>query len=230
MRNRVLVAATVLLACAFAVQGQVDIFKIELVPSGAMVSMDEPVLKDGTYVFTAWPDRTLMTLKSMRVRKVTRLTGRVHETVYQLELIPTGTVLAKDNPVLKGDTYVLRTWRDGKCMSLRQTDVRKINALTGDKAFWAEQAVMGASQIGSLAMQGGGKFVEIGTSGGPGGSSQAGPANLNSLGSNNGANSQGNWYYEGTPGVSDAWAPANALINSPGDVPRMAGDANARPH
>ena len=227
MRNRIGVAAAALFACAFALQGQVNMFRIELVPSGAMVSMDEPVLKNGMYVFTSWPERLPTKLKSMRVRKITRLTGAVRETVYQVELIPSGTVLAKDNPVLKGNTYVLRTWRDGKCMSLRQADVRKINALTGDKAFWAQQAVLGESQIGSLGMQGTANVVEIGGPVAPVGSSQAGPSSLSNAGTNNSAGSSNNWYYGGTPGVSDAWAPANATVAHPGDVPRMADD---RPH
>ena len=77
MRNRVGVATAALFACAFALQGQVNMFRIELVPSGAMVSMDEPVLKDGMYVFTSWPERLPTKLKSMRVRKITRLTGAV---------------------------------------------------------------------------------------------------------------------------------------------------------
>ena len=132
-----------------------------------------------------------------------------------MELIPSGTVLAKDNPVLKGNTYVLRTWRDGKCMSLRQADVRKINALTGDKAFWAQQAVLGESQIGSLGMQGTANVVEIGGPVAPVGSSQAGPSSLSSAGSANSAGSSNNWYYGGTPGVSDAWAPANATVALP---------------
>jgi len=230
MRNRIGVAATVLFACAFAVQGQVNMFKIELVPSGTMVSMNEPVLKDGTYVFSSWPDRTLTTLKSMRVRKITRLTGAVRDTVYQVDLIPSGKVIARDNPVLTGNRYVFHTWRDRRCMSLRPADVRKITALTGDKAFWAEQEVMGESQISSLAMQGTANVVEIGTPATQAGSSQAGPSNLNALGSNSGENASSNWYYEGTPGVSDAWAPANATVNSPGDVPRMSEEANSRPH
>jgi hypothetical protein len=210
-------------------QGQLDMFRIELVPSGSMISMNEPVLKDGVYSFSSWPDRSLTTLKQMRVRKVTRLTGKKRDTVYQVDLVPSGRVIARDNPVLTNNRYVFHTWRDGKCMSLRPGDVRAITALTGDKAFWAEQSVLGESQIGTFAMEGGGKVVEIGTTATPSGSSQAGPANLNSLGANNGAGAPSNWYYEGAPGVTDAWAPASATVSSPGDVPRMPEDSS-RPH
>ena len=106
MGNRVGIAASVLFACAFALQGQENMFKMDLVPSGSMVSMNEPILKDGTYVFSSWPDRTVVTLKQMRVRKITRLTGMVHDTVYQVDLVPSGKVIARDNPVLTDNRYV----------------------------------------------------------------------------------------------------------------------------
>jgi hypothetical protein len=232
MRNRIAVAAGLLLGCASVLGAQENMFKIDLVPSGSMIALNEPTLKGGTYAFEAWPDGAPTSLKQMRVRKITRLTGRTHDTVYQVELIPTGTVAARDNPTLRGNQYVFHTLRDGRCMSLRQTDVQKITPLTGDKAFWVEQQEKGASKIGNLAMQGGGNLVEIGSPATQGGSSQAGPTNLNAVGTNNGANSSGNWYYQGTPGVSDAWAPANSRVDHPGDVPRMsaATDGNSAPH
>jgi len=178
------------------------------------------------YVFHSWPDGGSTHLKQMRVRKITRLTGRTHDTVYQVDLAPSGRVIAREYPVLKGNTYVLHTWRDGECLSLRQTDVRKITVLTGDRAFWAEQSVLGASHIGNVAMEGA-TVVELGGPAPQSGSSQAGPSNLSSLGSNNAGGSSNNWYYGGTPGVSDAWAPANARVDHPGDVPRM---PDATPH
>ena len=29
-----------------------------------------------------------------------------------------------------------------------------------------------------------------------------------------------NWIYQGAPGITDAYAPANAVVASPGDVPK----------
>ena len=144
----------------------------------------------------------------------------MHETVYQIELLPSGTMLAKDSPALmSNNTYVFHKWQDGTLMSLRKTDVKTINTLTGDQAFWATQQLDGASKIDNLAMQGASKVVVIGT---PPvvDSSQAGASNLSSI---NGAPA-GNWSYQGQPGVSDAWGPANATMNN--GVPTMPAATN----
>ena len=36
------------------------------------------------------------------------------------------------------------------------------------------------------------------------------------------ADAQGNWSYQGQPGVTDAYAPPSAVVSSPGDVPKAA--------
>jgi hypothetical protein len=236
MRNRIGVAAMALLACAFALQAQQNMYKIELDPSGSMVSLNKPVLMGGKYVFSAWPDGEQTSLKQALVRKITPLTGPT-QTIYQLELIPSGTMTARDKPTLKGTTYVFHTWRDGTLMSLRQSDVRKITPLTGNKAFWVEQGIEGASSIGNLALQGTNKVVVIGTPPTPRGSSQAGPTNANAVGRHGGISNTsgingapvGNWQYEGTPGVADAWAPANATVSSPGGAPMMPAATDGSP-
>jgi hypothetical protein len=236
MRNRIGIAAIVL-ACAFSLQAQQNMFRIELVPSGSMVALNQPVLQGGVYTFKAWPDGAPTNLRQALVKRVTPLTGP-QETIYQIDLVPTGTVTARDNPVLKGNSYVFHTWRDGTLMSLRTTDIKRITALTGDKAFWAEQRINGERNIsGNLAMQGTSSVVVIGTPPTPPGSSQAGATNMsdwNGPGSSgiSGAPVYGNWQYEGTPGVSDAYAPANATVRSEGDVPRMPAATEGRepPH
>jgi hypothetical protein len=235
MRNRTGILSALLLGCALALTAQENIFKIDLVPSGTMVSLNEPVIKGDAYVFSSWPDGAPVSIKRMRVQKITRVTGRQHDPIYQVDLVPSGVVFARENPTLKGNKYVFQTWRDGKVMSLRQSDVRKITGLTGEKAFWAEQQAQGAVAVGGLAMEGGGAVVEIGSARGlPGGSSQGGPSNLNSAGGNAPiAGAQpGNWLYQGVPGASDAWAPASATVSAPGDVPRLpaATDGTSAPH
>jgi hypothetical protein len=136
--------------------------------------------------------------------------------VYRIDLVPSGHMLARDEPALKGSKYVFRTSRDGTVVSLRQAEVRKISRVTGVEAFREKQGARGVVQIGNLAMQGS--------------SSQAGPASVSAVG-RPGAGS-GNWVYQGTPGVTDAWAPASATVSSPGDVPRMpsATQGNPTPH
>lgn len=225
--SRRLILAAFLLACACALGAQENMFKIDLVPSGSMISLNEPTLMGGSYVFRAWPDGASTTLKQARVRKVSRLTGASAEVVYQINLNPSGTVIAKDNPTLKGGAYVFHTWRDGALMSVRKSDVQKITPLAGDAAFWAKQGQEGESKIGNLPMEGTSRVVEIGTPPQAPGSSQAGLNSASSVGRSgiNGA-PVGNWQYQGTPGTSDAYGPANATVSSEGGVPTMPAATN----
>jgi hypothetical protein len=228
MRNRIgVAAAAILLFCAFALQAQQSMYKIKLNPSGSMIALDKPVLLKGKYVFHAWPHGEQTALRQAVVLSVAPMTGP-QKTFYQVDLVPSGTLYAKDNPTLKGNTYVFHTFRDGTLMSLRQSDVKKVTVLTGDDAFWAQQGIEGESSIGNLAIQGASKVVVIGT---PPvvNNAQAGRSNLSSVsGSGSGINGApaGNWQYQGTPGTADAWGPANATVASPGDVPTMPAATN----
>jgi hypothetical protein len=219
MRNRTGVIATALLACALALPAQQSMYKIKLNPSGSMIALDKPVLMNGKYVFHAWPHGEQTALRQAVVLSVAPLTGP-QKTVYQIDLAPSGQLFARDNPTLKGNSYVFHTYRDGTLMSLRQTDVKKVTALTGDAAFWAEQGIDGEASInGDLALQGTSKVLVIGT---PPvvASSQAGPTSASAI---NGAPA-GNWSYQGTPGTADAWGPANATMNN--GVPTMPAATN----
>jgi hypothetical protein len=218
MRNRTFVAATLLLVCAFALQAQQSMYKIKLNPSGSMIALDKPVLMNGKYVFHAWPHGEQTALRQALVTNIAPLTGP-QKPIYQVDLVPSGKLYARDNPTLKGSSYVFHAFRDGALMSLRRSDVQKVTMLTGDDAFWAQQQLDGELAIGDLAIQGGGKVVEIGTPPAVN-SAQAGPSNLNSI---NGAPA-GNWQYEGTPGTADAWGPANATMRD--GVPTMPAATN----
>ncbi len=233
-----LAACAVLLACAFALEGQQNMYKLELAGKGTTataVSLDEPKLVGDMYVFQAWPDGASVKLPKAYVKKMTRLTGKSTETVYQIDLNPSGLALARDLPMLKNGMFVFHTWRAGTLTSVRKADVRNIGALTGEQAFWAEQRQLGETSIGgNFAMEGTSQVVTIGTP--PAVSSQqAGRNSASSVGQGgpssgiSGAPSQGNWLYQGTPGVSDAYAPANATMS--GGVPTMpaATDGSAPP-
>jgi hypothetical protein len=227
MSNRILFGA-VLFACALGLEGQQKMFKIELVPSGSMVSLDQPALLEGAYVFHAWPGGELTKLPQTRVRRLTQLTGAAAETVYQIDLTPSGTVIAKDNPQLKGNTYVYHAWKSGALQSLRKSDVKKVTPVTGDQAFWIEQGLEGEKVIGNLAMQGTGQVVSIGTPRAD--SSQAGPRSASSVNSGiSGAPTYGNWQYQGTPGTSDAYGPANATMSDGVPTMPVATDGSAPP-
>ena len=228
MANRILVAA-VLFGCALALgaqaPGQGDLYKIELIGGAKMVAISAPTQLGQAYVFPAWPDGASTTLPMTVVKRITRLTGPSADTVYRIDLIPSGTVIAKDNPVLKGSAYVFHAYRGGALTSLRKTDVKSIAPVTGDDAFWIEQGQMNEVNIrGPLAMQGTSRVVEIGTPAREQ-SSQAGRQSMSQI---SGAPA-GNWMYEGTPGTADAWGPANATMS--GGVPTMpaATDGGAPP-
>lgn len=226
MRNRIVAAAALLFACALVAKAQQDMYKLELKGKGTSataVSLDQPNLIAGRYVFHAWPDGAFISIPQASVVKLTRLTGSNNDAIYRIELNPSGTLIAKDMPVLKGSTYVFHNRLGGNLMSLRQSDVQRITMLSGDEAFWVIQGLEGESSIDNLALHGTNKIVEIGTPSARNNTAQAGPGSLSDMNAGSpgisGANPYGNWSYQGTPGVSDAWSPANATMN--GSVPTM---------
>jgi hypothetical protein len=229
MTKRIGFAAALLLACASLLHAQQNMFKIKLAASGTMVSMNEPVLIGGMYVFKAWPDGETTNLPQTQVASVTRLTGAAAQTIYQIALVPSGAMTARDKPVLKNGSYVFHEWQAGTIMSVRQSDVKGITPMTGDKAFWVEQGLKGEKRIGNVAMEGASKVTVVGVPPTGGNSSQAGRSNLSSVGGQNGTTINGapvgNWQYQGTPGSSDAYAPANATVDG-GGVPTMPAATN----
>ena len=227
MRTRSGLVALALFAGALALPAEQKMFKVQLNPTGTMISLDQPVLANGHYLFHAWPDGEQTALRQAAVLKVVPLTSASQSTVYRIALSPKGSLLSRDMPILRTDgLYVFHAWRGAELMSLRESDVRKITKLTGDDAFWAIERANGETSIGgTLAMQGTSKVVSIGTPPETH-TAQAGASSLSSI--NNpgisGANPYGNWAYQGTPGVSDAWSPANATMQ--GGVPTMPAATN----
>jgi hypothetical protein len=221
MSNR-LVPAAVLFACAFALDAQENMFKIDLVPSGSMVALNEPSLQGDVYVFRAWPDGASTNLPRMRVRMITRVTRATPDNAYRVDLNPSGVMFARDVPKLKGNMYLFHRWRDGTLMSVRKADLRQITALTDDQALSTEMRMKGEVEIGNLAMQGG--------------SSQAGLANASSVAAPKpGGPALGQGFYSsivpgqtiGAPnspndyqvGRTFAGPPPNAVQSSPGAPP-----------
>ncbi len=190
-----------------------EIWQFDLDPTGQAFSLGKPVLEGDVYVFTAWPDKQAVRLPRAKVKKVTQRTKDINqEVVYRVDLVPTGRVITGENPVLKGKTYVLKTWRDGTLMSLRTEDVKAITRVTGIPAFRIKQEERGGARIDNLPMEGGGTVTIL--PGGPQVAPVPAPAQTDS--------GQGNWLYQGQPGVTDAYAPPSAVVSSPGDVPKAA--------
>ncbi|HKD18648.1 MAG TPA: hypothetical protein VKG23_12340 [Thermoanaerobaculia bacterium] len=230
MRNRIVAAAALLFFCALASSAQQNMYKLQINGAGTsatMVSLDQPNLIAGRYVFHAWPDGAFTSIPQSAVVKLTRLTGPTNDTIYRLELNPSGTLIAKDVPVLKGSTYTFHNRLGGNLMSVRASDVRHITMLSGDEAFWVIQGLEGESSIDNVAMHGTNKIVEINTPSAKNNTAQAGPGSLSDMNGPpgiSGANPYGNWSYQGTPGVSDAWSPANASMRN--GVPTMPAATN----
>ena len=196
-----------------------DIWQIDLVPSGTGFSLTTPVEQGNVYVFKVWPDRAVVRLPKSRVKKMVRRTKDINsEVVYQLDLVPSGVRYSREQPTLKGNTYLFHAYHGGTLMSLRQADVQKVTRVSGLDAFKIHLQQYGAKANADLPMQGGGTVTIVGAPAGGQGASAPQP------GSEAAAQQQppGNWIYQGMPGVTDAWAPPSAVINAPGDVPRAA--------
>jgi len=72
---------------------------------------------------------------------------------YRIELAPSGSYVAIGAPVTKATGIVFHAYPDGKLMSLRKSDVKKVSAITAQEA--AGPANKDLVSIGNLAMQGG---------------------------------------------------------------------------
>jgi hypothetical protein len=185
----------------------ITVYRIDLVPTGFAFAMNEPVLEGDVYVFRSLPDRTLERVPKSKVKTVTRWsTDYSKEVVFQVEFVPTGSVLVREEPVKKGRNYVLKTWRQGTLLSMQEGDVRKITRLTGFDAFKAEMTELGVVVLKGETTDAG--FKNTGGSPAPGAASGSAPST-----------NSGNWTYQGTPGASDAYAPGNATVARPGDTP-----------
>jgi hypothetical protein len=187
----------------------VEIYQVDLIPTGMGFAVGKPVLEGDTWIFNALPEKQVVRVSKDKVRDITlRIRDLNEEVVYEIRLLPTGHMLSREQPVSKNGAWQFHTWKDGNLISMRQKDVKEVVTLTGLAAFKAKQEEKGARLIGNLAMQDG-QYQSVGTAPPP--PDQTAPAT---------ASGPSNWIYEGAPGVSDAYAPANAIVASPGDVPK----------
>jgi len=150
---------------------------------------------------------------------------RAEQKFYQITLIPSGTVVATDLPVTKGQMVVFHGYPSGNLMSMPRSTVKSVSpipAVDAKTTNIADRVV----PIGNLAMQGG--------------SAQAGPQNLRTVGQAKGAAAKENqiggpgFYSNVIPGQTEAYgnsandyqvgrtyayAPSNATQSSPGAPP-----------
>jgi hypothetical protein len=188
-----------------------EIYQIDLVPSGSAFALNKPVLENNSYVFKVWPERDIVHLRKEKVRKITPRTQALEKyAVYQVEMVPSGRLLARDMPTLKNNTYVFHTWKENKLMALRLTDVKGIEYLQGLPAFRAQQEEKGAALIGNLPMEGASSVTYFSEP----------PAEPSGVPVPAAAPPPSNWIYDGIPGATTAFAPSNAVIERPGDPPK----------
>jgi len=169
------------------------------------------VQEGDVWVMTTLPDRTVTRVPVARVKKISRWSSDLNaESIWQIDLVPTGVMLSREEPVKKGALYTVKAFKGGTLASLREADVKKITHLTGVEAFKAQQKALGARLIttGPPPGPGGGKVHVIG-------GSQASPAPAQDV-----SGGDSNWVYYGVPGASDAYAPAGGTMDS-GGTPMM---------
>jgi hypothetical protein len=195
-----------------------EIYQIDLDPTGRMFSFGKPVLQGDAWTFIQWPDRTRASVPKSQIKEMKLWTKDLNkEVVYRIHLLPSGKVIAKDEPKLANGSFTFHTYVGGNLQALRQRDVRGIERLTGIEAFKEQQGQTGTARIGDLPMQGGGSVKVIGEEPAkPASPSQGSPDAAS------GATGGSVWIYQGMPGVTDGYAPAPSSIAYPGDVPKAA--------
>jgi hypothetical protein len=221
MRIRCLTLA-ILLAGALGLQAQTadEIYQIDLIPSGQTFSVGKPVLEGDSYVFRSFPERATTRIRETRVRQITpRKTNQPLGTFYQINLIPSGSVIAKDFPKTRGTMVVFHKYPSGELVSMRRSDVGKVAQIPAATAQ-ATDLAQAVIPIGNLAMQGG--------------SSQAGPQNARTVSAPKGPELGQGFYGNLVPGASIgmpnsandyqvgrtfAAPPSNAVQSSPGAPP-----------
>jgi hypothetical protein len=141
-------------------------------------------------------------------------------TYYQIELVPTGTVVSTDLPVTKGTMVVFHKYPSGDLVSMRRSELKKVTRV-GAAAVQTKNPADAVIQIGNLAMQGG--------------SAQAGPTNARAVNAPKDKSGLGTGFYSdiipgqtqaygNSPndykvGATYAYAPSNATQSSPGAPP-----------
>ncbi len=145
---------------------------------------------------------------------------RAEQGYYQVDLLPSGSVISTDLPVTKGTMVVFHKYPGGTLVSMRRSDLKKVTKIPPAMAL-ATNPPDQAISIGNLAMQGG--------------SAQAGPTNARAVSAPKNTSGLGTGFYSDiVPGQTEAmpnsandyqvgrtyaYAPSNATQSSPGAPP-----------
>ena len=83
--HRVVAAAALLFACAFALGAEQVFYQIDLAPSGKVISQDLPIAKGTTIVFHRYPDGALMSMRRTEIKTLTRITPQAAQATLPKE-------------------------------------------------------------------------------------------------------------------------------------------------
>jgi hypothetical protein len=75
------------------------------------------------------------------------------EGIYQIDLVPSGKLYARDLPALKGTAYLFHQFPGGTLISVRKSAVKQITRMTPTAAAFANPKTR-VVRIGDLAFQG----------------------------------------------------------------------------
>jgi hypothetical protein len=194
---------------AAAPVAHIEIYRIELNPTGSTFALGEPRPVADGWVYRGLVEKAQVHIPKSMVKAITPMTKDLNaESAWELVLLPKGTVVAREEPKLKSNAYVFHTFKTGTLISVKKSDVKSITYLTGLPAFKAKQQALGASVlVGNLSMEGGTlRVVPTGNGPAPGPAPAPGPE-------------EGTGWY--VVGASEAFPPGNAVVAHPGDVPKM---------
>ena len=79
--------------------------------------------------------------------------GAAEEVLYQVDLLPSGKMIARGEPTLKGANYLLKQYPTGTLVSLKKSTVKKITRMTPEQAA-AANPMNQVTRIRDVAMQG----------------------------------------------------------------------------
>jgi hypothetical protein len=106
MRNRFVLAA-VLLASALTLGAEDKYYRVDLAPSGSVISKDLPVTKGTMVIFHDYPSGTLVSFPRAKVKQVVRITPNTAAATNAAEqLIPIGNLAMQGGSAQGGPTNV----------------------------------------------------------------------------------------------------------------------------
>jgi hypothetical protein len=102
MLNR-LVLTAVLLACALALRAE-TFYRIELAPTGYLVTKDAPVWKGTTLVFRRYPDGTVMSVRKSDVKTISQLSQAAQALSTSNQVVQIGNLAMQGGSTQAGPT------------------------------------------------------------------------------------------------------------------------------